>query len=96
MLFTKLVVAFAAGQPYTQSQFDTLMKVDKSAILHVHAPWCQTCKIEDLIIDAEMKSQAYKGVTILEVDFDIQKDAFVSFNVSTKSTTIVFKQDKGV
>lgn len=90
------VLAFAAGQPFTQSQFDTLMKEGKPIIVHVHAPWCPKCKAQDPVLNSEMKAPAYKGVTFLEVDFDTQKDVLKEFNVSKQSTIIVFKQGKEV
>lgn len=95
-LFSQLAIASAAGQPFTQNQFDILMKANKPIIIHVHAPWCPTCKAQDPILESEIKSSTYKGVTFLEVDFDSQKDALKEFNVSTQSTIIVFKQGKEV
>jgi thioredoxin 1 len=88
--------AFAAGQPFTQSQFDTLIKEGKPVIIHVHAPWCTNCKAQDPILNTEMNASVYKNVTFLEVDFDTQKDALKAFNVSTQSTILVFKQGKEV
>jgi thioredoxin 1 len=90
------VFAFAAGQPFTQSQFDTLMKEGKPVVIHVHAPWCPNCKAQDPVINAKMKSPEYKSVSFLEVDFDSQKDVLKKFNVSTQSTIIVFKDGKEV
>jgi thioredoxin 1 len=90
------VLAFAAGQPFTQSQFDTLMKEGKPVIIHVHAPWCPNCKAQDPVLNSEMKSPAYKGVTFLEADFDTQKDVLKEFNVSMQSTILVFKNGKEV
>jgi thiol-disulfide isomerase/thioredoxin len=66
---------FAAGQPFTKSQFDNLMKEGKPIIVHVHAPWCSNCKAQNSVLNVEMKSPAYKGVTFLEVDFDTQNEA---------------------
>jgi thiol-disulfide isomerase/thioredoxin len=88
--------ALAAGQPFTQSQFDTLIKEGKPVIIHVHAPWCTNCKAQDPILNTEMNAPVYKNVTFLEVDFDTQKDALKAFNVSTQSTILVFKQGKEV
>ena len=87
-------LVFAAGQPFTQSQFDTLMKDGKPVIVHVHAPWCPNCKAQDPVINSEMKSPAYKGVAFLEADFDTQKDLLKEFNVSTQSTILVFNNGK--
>ena len=87
---------FAAGEPFTQSQFDNLIKENKPIIVHVHAPWCTNCKAQNSVLNSEMKSPAYKEVTFLEVDFDTQSDILKQFNVSMQSTIIVFKQVKEV
>jgi len=87
---------FAAGQPFTKSQFDNLMKEGKPIIVHVHAPWCSNCKAQNSVLNVEMKSPAYKGVTFLEVDFDTQNEALRELNVSMQSTILVFKQGREV
>lgn len=88
------IFVFAAGNPFTQAQFDTLMKEGKPIIVHVHAPWCPNCKAQDPVLNLEMKSTSYKGVTFLEADFDSQKEVLKEFNVSMQSTIIVFKNGK--
>jgi thioredoxin 1 len=87
---------FAAGQPFTKSQFDNLMKEGKPIIVHVHAPWCSNCKAQNSVLNVEMKSPAYKGVTFLEVDFDTQNEALRELNVSMQSTILVLKQGREV
>ncbi|MBU3621992.1 thioredoxin family protein [Polynucleobacter sp. CS-Odin-A6] len=93
---TQSALVFAAGQPFNQDQFNTLMKEGKPIVVHVHAPWCSNCKAQDPIINSEINSPAYKGVTFLELDFDTQKKVLKEFNVSTQSTILVFKQGKEV
>ena len=96
LLLAQSTLIFAAGQPFTKSQVDNLMKEGKPIIVHVHAPWCSNCKAQNSVLNLEMKSPAYKGVTFLEVDFDTQNDVLKEFNVSMQSTIIVFKQGKEV
>ena len=96
LLLAQSTLVFAAGQTFTQRQFDNLMKEGKPIIVHVHAPWCSNCKAQNSVLNLEMKSPAYKGVTFLEVDFDTQSDVLKEFNVSMQSTIIVFKQGKEV
>ena len=96
LLLAQSAIVLAAGQPFTQSQFNNLMKEGKPIIVHVHAPWCSNCKAQNSVLNLEMKSPAYKGVTFLEVDFDTQSDVLKEFNVSMQSTIIVFKQGKEV
>jgi thioredoxin 1 len=87
---------FAAGQAFTQANFDALQAAGKPVIVHVHADWCPTCKSQDAILNPLMKSPEYKGVTFLEVNFDGQKDVLKKFNVSNQSAIIVFKGGKEV
>lgn len=89
-------VAFAAGQHYTQAQFDALNKSGKPVVVHVHADWCPTCRAQDPIVSALIKDPAFKNVSFLEVDFDAQKDIVKAFNVTQQSTLIVFKGGKEV
>lgn len=84
----------AAGQHYTQAQFDALNKSGKPVVVHVHADWCPTCRAQDPIVSALIKDPAFKNVSFLEVDFDAQKDVVKAFNVSQQSTLIVFKGGK--
>jgi len=88
------VSAFAAGQHFTQAQFDALNNSGKSIVVHVHADWCPTCRAQDPIVSALIKDPAFKNVSFLEVDFDAQKEVVKAFNVSQQSTLIVFKGGK--
>lgn len=90
------VSVFAAGQAFTQANFDTLQTAGKPVIVHVHADWCPTCKSQDTILNPLIKSPEFKGVTFLQVNFDDQKDVLKKFNVANQSTIIVFKGGKEV
>ena len=90
------VSVFAAGQAFTQANFDALQAAGKPVIVHVHADWCPTCKSQDAILNPLMKSPEFKGVTFLQVNFDDQKDVLKKFNVANQSTIIVFKGGKEV
>ena len=96
LALTQSVFVFAAGQPFNQDQFNTLMKDGKPIVVHIHAPWCSNCRAQDPILNSEINSPVYKGVTFLEVDFDTQKKVLKEFNVSIQSTILVFKQGKEV
>jgi len=92
LMFTGLV--FADPIPYTQAGFDGLQKEGKSILVEVHAPWCPTCRAQTPIINDLLKKKEFQAITVLYVDFDSQKDALKSFNVSKQSTLIVFKGTK--
>jgi thioredoxin 1 len=88
-------VAFAqsgsAGARFTQAAFDAAQAAGKPVVIEVTAPWCPTCKAQAPIISALANKPDYRGVTVLKVDFDSQKDVLSKLKVSTQSTLIAFK-----
>jgi thiol-disulfide isomerase/thioredoxin len=89
-------IVFAAGSPFTIPEFDALQKEGKPVLVHVHASWCPTCKVQDPIIDELTHSSDLKNLKVLEVDFDSQKDIVRQFKATMQSTLIVFKGSKEV
>jgi len=87
-------LALAAGQHYTQAQFDALNQAGKPVVVHVHADWCPTCRAQDPILRSLIKDPEFKDVSFLEVDFDAQKEIVKAFRVAQQSTLIVFKGGK--
>jgi thioredoxin 1 len=59
-LFLFQSVLFAAGKPYSQTEFDKLIKEGKPVVLHVHAKWCSTCATQDPILNSLMKTQSLR------------------------------------
>lgn len=84
--------ALAAGDAFTQSQFDSLQSAGQPVVVHVHAAWCGSCKAQDVILSKVMGLPEFKKVTFLQVNFDDQKEALKQFNASKQSTLIVFKE----
>jgi len=97
-LATLLLVnlAFAAGQPYTQNQFDALQKQGAPTLVWVHADWCPVCRAQEKILDELLPTSALKGLTVLKVDFDDQKPVVRSFHVVRQSTFVLFKDGKEI
>ena len=87
-------ILFAAGKPYSQIEFDKLIKKGKPVVLHVHAKWCSTCATQDPILNSLMKTPEFKNITFYNVDFDTSKDLLKTLKVSRQSAIIVFKQGK--
>ena len=85
---------FAAGKPYSQTEFDKLNKEGKPIVLHVHAKWCSTCATQDPILNSLMKANEFKNLTFFNVDYDTSKDLLKTLRVSRQSAIIVFKQGK--
>ena len=93
-LFFLQSALFAAGKPYSQVEFDKLIKEGKPIVLHVHAKWCYTCAAQDPVLNSLMKSPEFKNFTFFNVDFDTSKDLLKTLKVSRQSAIIVFKQGK--
>ncbi len=76
---------------FTQAAFDAAQAAGKSVIVEVSAPWCPTCKAQAPIIKSMKTKPEFSGVTVLEVDFDSQKDVLQKLKVQMQSTLIAFK-----
>ena len=93
-LFLLQSLLFAAGKPYSQTEFDKLNKEGKPIVIHVHAKWCSTCATQDPILNSLMKVNEFKNLTFFNVDYDTSKDLLKTLRVSRQSAIIVFKQGK--
>jgi thiol-disulfide isomerase/thioredoxin len=93
MLAATAAVAQSAGPaaPFTQAAFEAAQSAGKAVIVEVTAPWCPTCKAQAPIISSLMARPDMKGVTLLKVDFDSQKDILRTLRVAQQSTLIAFK-----
>ncbi len=77
--------------PFTQAAFEAAQAAGKAVIIEVTAPWCPTCKAQAPIINSLMARPEMKGVMLLKVDFDSQKDILRTLRVAQQSTLIAFK-----
>lgn len=80
-----------ADQPrFDAGTFDAAQSAGKPILIHVTAPWCGTCKVQKPIVAKLATKPEFATLTILEVDFDSQKDALRTFGVRQQATMIVF------
>lgn len=99
LVFALTTLAGAAAyagdvKPYNQAEYDSLTASGKPVVIAVHAPWCGVCKKQTPMQAELMKKPEYKDITLMNVDFDSQKDLLKKFKVTTQSTMIVFKNAK--
>lgn len=89
-LFTVFVLAAPAlaAEPFSQAGFTKAQDMGSNILVHVHAPWCPTCRAQEPAVAAVEKENP--GLMVFRVDFDSQKDAVRSLNVSGQSTLIAF------
>lgn len=92
MLLTLLLAMAAApvlaAEPFTKAAFTTAQEMGRPILLHVHAPWCPTCKAQEPTVAAMEKENA--ALKVFRVDFDSQKDVLKELGVTTQSTLIAF------
>jgi thiol:disulfide interchange protein len=78
-------------KPYDKASFDALQAAGKPVVVHVHANWCPTCKLQDLILADLFKGSSFRDYTVLRVDFDTQQDVRKALRVKEQSTLIVYR-----
>ena len=83
--------ALAVGAPFSRTALEATQQAGKPVLVAIHADWCGTCRAQEPVIEALLKSPKYAGFTVYRVDFDRQKDAVRRFSVQYQSTLIVFK-----
>jgi thiol-disulfide isomerase/thioredoxin len=97
LLVSSLLIAgtaFAEPTAFSQSRFNQLQAAGKSILVEVYAPWCPTCRAQAPVVDTLLKKKEYQSIYVFRVDFDNQKEALKTFNVSKQSTLVVYKGSK--
>ncbi len=100
-LFRSLVVAGLAlsmaaealaleKKPFSTDEFAAAQAAGKPVLVHVSASWCPTCKAQHMALDGLAAKPEFDGVTVMEVDFDSQKDVLKTFRANQQSTMIAF------
>jgi thiol-disulfide isomerase/thioredoxin len=86
--------ALAMSTKFTSEGLLAAKASGKPVLVDVSAPWCPVCKAQKAVLAELGKMSKFAGFTILEVDFDSQKDALKALKADKQSTLIVFKGDK--
>lgn len=81
-------------KPYDAESFKAAQSSGQPTLIMIGAPWCPTCKAQEMILDKLKDKPEYKTITVYEVDFDNQKDVVKGFKALSQSTLIAFKGDK--
>lgn len=83
--------AAAERLPYSPSRFAKAQTDGKPIFVHVTAPWCVVCKVQDSVIERDLLKPEFAKAVLFDVDFDSQKDVLKRFGISDVSTLVVFK-----
>lgn len=84
------------AESFTQTRLDALNQSGQPVLVAIHADWCSTCKTQERVLQELLPLAEFKGITLLRIDFDQQKEAVRSFGVEYQSTLILFKNGREV
>ena len=92
-IFLSLFNLAEAGErkPFSQDIFSASQAADESIVVYVYAPWCTTCKQQEVIIDKIMQEPRFDKVRYYVVDFDNDKEGMRKLKANTRSAILVFK-----
>ena len=85
------LVQAAEKKPFSQDLFSASQASDESIVVYVFAPWCTTCKQQEVIIEKVIKEPRFDKVHYYVVDFDNDKDGRRKLKANTRSTILIFK-----
>ena len=80
-------------QAYSAAALAAAQKADKPVVLHFRADWCPTCRAQDKVLE-KLKAQPGLDVTVLEVNYDTEKDLKRQYKIQTQSTMVILHGDK--
>jgi peroxiredoxin len=79
-----------AETPFSLDLFKQSQKNDEKILLHFHADWCPTCKVQKKILSKLEGEGELKGLTIYSVDYDKETEFKKEMKVTRQSTFIAF------
>lgn len=83
-------------EPFTEKKFNTLKISNSPFLIDVKADWCPTCKKQHQILKQYQALNPNSGITVLEVDFDSQKQWVKYFKAPRQSTFILYQGNQQV
>ncbi|USD20863.1 thioredoxin family protein [Microbulbifer variabilis] len=86
----------SAGEPFSEERFKELQAAKQPVLIDVRADWCPTCKKQGIILAQFQEDNPQCGLTILNVNFDKQKEWVKHFRAPRQSTLLLYRGDKQV
>lgn len=99
ILFFLLLISFtnaATVNNYSDSEFQSIMNNKGSAVFHIWATWCPTCRKQNKIFDYMLEENEFKNLKMIKVNYDYEKSFLKQFRVNHQSTFIVIKDGKEI
>jgi thiol-disulfide isomerase/thioredoxin len=95
---TGLVLSTASfaldSESFTEERFEALKAEGAVVLIDVWATWCPTCRKQREILAEFQAAHPEAEVTILEVDYDDDKDLVRRFRAPRQSTLVLFRGEE--
>lgn len=83
-------------EPFSDERFTELQAAGEVVLVDVFADWCPTCARQQEILAEYRTENPDKAFTILEVDFDEDKDLVRRFRAPRQSTFLLFSGENQI
>ena len=84
------------SEAFSEERFETLQAENAIVLIDVWAPWCPTCKRQREILSDFQDQHPEVDFTILEVDFDDDKDLVRKFRAPRQSTLALYRGEEQI
>ncbi len=96
-MMKKVIVSDTGYFPsFDQTGFEEAMAKGEKVLVHINASWCSTCKLQRDVLLPEVTTGDYGDVTFYSLDFDDDKDFMDQFDVTERSTILMFNDGQQV
>jgi thiol-disulfide isomerase/thioredoxin len=83
-------------RPFSLAALKAAQASGRPVLVDAYAPWCPTCRAQAPTIDRLAADPAYKGLTILRLDYDNQTTEKKVLGITKQSTLIAYKGNREV
>ena len=76
--------------PFSMAALHAAQASGKPVLIDAFAPWCPTCRAQAPTIDGLANDPAYRGLTIMRLDYDHQTAEKKALGITHQSTLIAY------
>lgn len=93
IVFALLLTSAAWTHALEILPYSAAKKADKPVALLFRADWCPTCRAIGKVLQ-KLKAEPGLDITVLEVNYDTEKDMKQQHKIQTQSTMVILRGDK--
>ncbi len=82
------------NEPFTEARFQALQAAGALVLVDVSASWCPTCREQKRVLARFQQQHPEVALTILNVDYDDQKQWVRHFKAPRQSTLALYRGDE--